>query len=311
MAEMDLSYINKQAQTAPRELVEGSEKRYHSLVEELASRVKKNAEIRIILLAGPSGSGKTTTANLLADSLLSLGEECVVVSLDDFYRDATDAEYPKLDDGTRDFEAVDALDLPLLGITLSDIAAGKKFTVPRYDFKLGCRTELRECPAMPHGCVIIEGIHALNPRVFESLPTEKTLKLFISVSTNVNVGGVRIISGRKVRFLRRMVRDSIYRNSSAERTLELWENVLAGEDKYLYPHRHNADVCFDTFHPFELCVMRPFAERLISEELAAENSYAAVVLDAIKQVEPLGVSLVPDTSLIREFIPGGKYESLY
>ena len=108
-----------------------------------------------------------------------------------------------------------------------------------------------------------------------------------------------------------MIRDSIYRNATAERTLAMWENVLVGEDKYLYPHRHNADVSFDTFHAFELCVMRKFAEELISDELAARNAYAGAVLDAIRQVTPLDISLVPDGSLIREFIPGGKYEALY
>ena len=311
MAEMNLSYINDLAKRAPQELVRAAEERYHALVGGLAERVKKNGKIRIILLAGPSGSGKTTTANLLCDSLIALGEECVVVSLDDFYRNATDSEYPRLDNGERDFEAVDALDLSTLSTTLGNIAAGREFLLPRYDFKVGARSAMREHPAMPHGCVIIEGIHALNPRVFESLPAERTLKLFISVSTNVNMGGVRIISGRKVRFLRRMIRDSIYRNASAERTLELWENVLAGEDKYLYPHRHNADVSFDTFHDFELPVMRSFAERLISEELPEKNGYARAVLDAVRQVEPLDESLVPDGSLIREFIPGGKYEALY
>ena len=311
MAEINLIEINEMARSAPLELVGSAEERYHSLVGELARRVKQSGEVRMILLAGPSGSGKTTTANLLCDSLISLGEECVVVSLDDFYRNSNDPEYPKLPDGGRDFEAVEALDLPSLTETLLSIAEGRKFSVPRYDFKIGARTEVREHPAMPHGCVIIEGIHALNPKVFDRLPKEKTLKLFISVSTNVNVGGVRIISGRKVRFLRRMIRDSIYRNATAERTLSMWENVLVGEDKYLYPHRHNADVSFDTFHKFELCVMRRFAEELISDELAEKNAYAGAVLDAVRQVTPLDISLVPDGSLIREFIPGGKYESLY
>lgn len=311
MAEMNLSYINEQARTAPAELVKASEERYHSLIGELASRVKKNGEIRIILLAGPSGSGKTTTANLLADALKASGEDSVVVSLDDFYRDADDPKYPRLEDGSRDFETVEALDLDALNEALVDIAAGRAFMVPKYDFKVARRVRVSEHEAMPHGCVIIEGIHALNPLVFGKVPKEKSLKLFISVSTNVNAGGVRIISGRKVRFLRRMIRDSIYRNASAERTLALWENVLVGEDKYLYPNRHHADVSFDTFHPFELCVMRQFARKLISTELAGKNEYAKTVLDAIMQVEPLDISLVPESSLIREFIPGGSYEQLY
>ena len=311
MAEMELEMINKPASETPLELVSSSEKRYHSLVNDLATRVKKNGKIRVILLAGPSGSGKTTTANLLSDALVALGEESMVVSLDDFYRNSDDPEYPRLETGERDFEAVEALDLPFLTKTLSDIAASREFVLPRYDFKAGGRAEVRKIPAMPGGCVIIEGLHALNPKVFFGLPKERLLKIFISVSTNVNDGGVRIISGRKLRFLRRMIRDSLYRGADAERTLALWRNVLVGEDKYLYPHRHNADFSFDTFHPFELSVMRPFAEKLITPEIAASDEYASTVLTAIRRVCPIDVDLVPDTSLIREFIPGGKYEALY
>ena len=108
-----------------------------------------------------------------------------------------------------------------------------------------------------------------------------------------------------------MIRDSIYRNADAARTLDMWRGVLVGEDKYLYPNRKYADVSFNTFHPFELSVMRPFAEALISEALAESDAYAYTVLSAIRCVQPISEELVPDTSLIREFIPGGKYEALY
>jgi uridine kinase len=139
----------------------------------------------------------------------------------------------------------------------------------------------------------------------------RVLRVFISVSTNINAEGERILSGRKLRFVRRMVRDSVYRASDAERTLEMWENVLQGEDKYLYPYRGLADVDFNTFHAFEPGVMRRFAERLISAELAAKNEYAGIVLRALSMAEPIDEALVPRDSLIREFITGGIYEEFY
>ena len=114
-----------------------------------------------------------------------------------------------------------------------------------------------------------------------------------------------------MRFIRRMVRDNLYRAASAERTLSMWENVLCGEDKYLYPFRNNADVCFDTFHEFELAVMRPFALNLISDELAEKNAYAKTVKRALLASVCANEEIVPNDSLIREFIPGGIYEALY
>ena len=310
MAEMLINDINRAVLSSPAELVQKSEDAYHGMVEALAQRVCTD-EVRIVMLAGPSGSGKTTTANLLSDYIKERGCDCMVVSLDDFYRNADDPKYPRFENGERNFESVDALDLPELAKTLGAIAAAEPFTVPKYSFKIGGRTEMRTYPAMVRGCVVIEGLHALNPRVFGSLPEDKIVKLFISVSTNIIKDDKRILSGRKIRFMRRMIRDYLYRGATAQRTLDFWDGVLFGEDKYLYPTRKYADVSFNTFHPFELSVMRSFVESLISDELAHGNPYAATVLNAAREVEPMDIDLVPQTSLIREFIPGGKYEALY
>ena len=311
MAEMLVNDINGRIKENASAFVLECESAYHGMVSALAERVCTDGKVKIIMLAGPSGSGKTTTANLLSDYIKHHGCDCMVVSLDDFYRGANDPDYPRLENGERDFEAVEALDLPELNKTLSAIAASEPFTVPKYDFKVGGRTEIRSYPAMMHGCVVIEGLHALNPLVFGSLPEEKVIKLFISVSTNIIKDDKRILSGRKIRFMRRMIRDYLYRGATAQRTLEFWDGVLRGEDKYLYPTRKYADVSFNTFHPFELSVMRPFVESLVSEELAEKSPYAATVLKAVREIEPMDIDLVPDDSLIREFVPGGKYEALY
>lgn len=311
MAETEISKINKIAATNPEELVLKAEEQYRGFIREVGERVAKNDDIRIILLAGPSGSGKTTTANMLADKLRELSLDSFVISLDDFYRNSDDPEYPRLPNGERDFEAPEALDLGKIYDTLSAIAFGHEFFLPKYSFKLGKRTELVCHPKISHGCVIIEGLHALNPKISERLPAERILKVFISVSTNINDGGKRILSGRKLRFVRRMVRDSVYRDATAERTLEMWPAVLHGEDKYLYPYRALADVDFNTFHAYEPCIMRPFAERLISKELAERNEYAKTVITALEGAVPIDSSLVPPCSLMREFITGGIYEEFY
>lgn len=311
MAEIRVEDINTSAKENPVALINAAEESYHGAISSIADKIAENGSIKVVFLAGPSGAGKTTTANLLSDYLKARVGECMVVSLDDFYRNADDPEYPRYENGERNFEAIEALDLPHLSKTLSDVASGEPFEVPKYDFKVGGRTAVRKYPGLKDGCVIIEGLHALNPLVFSSIQSEKALKIFISVSTNITKRGDRILSGRKIRFVRRMIRDSLYRGATAKRTLEFWDGVLHGEDTYLYPTRKYADVSINTFHPFELSVMRPFALDLITEEFAASEPYAKTVLNAIKCVEPIDINLVPDDSLIREFIPGGKYEHLY
>lgn len=311
MAEINIYDINRLAREDSREFIEEVEREYHSIIDSIADRISADERIRIVMIAGPSGSGKTTTANLLKDALISREEESLVVSLDDFYRNPDDPDYPKNPDGTNDFESVYALDIPLLTDTLVNIASARPFAVPKYDFKEGARSELLTYGAMPHGCVIIEGLHALSPAVLSHIPNGAAFKLFVSVSTNINKDGVRILSGRKIRFLRRMIRDSIYRNSSVERTLGMWRGVLSEEDKSLYPNRIYADMEFNTFHPYELCVMRPFAEAMIPPELADREEYIRTVLYAARCAVAIPIDEVPGDSLIREFIPGGKYESIY
>jgi uridine kinase len=295
----------------PKALVDLDEKNYIEKITDVAKRVCDNKEIRVILLAGPSASGKTTTANLIADRIRELGERSAVVSLDNFYKDAADPTYPRLPDGERDLESPYALDLDLLISTLADIISGKEFSVPKYDFKVGGKVGAERYPSFAEGCVIIEGIHGLNPIISDPFPRESVLKVFVSVSTNINHNGRRILSGRKLRFVRRLVRDNLYRASDAKRTLDMWDNVLVGEDKYLYPYKNLADIRFDTFHTFEPGVMKHYAMKLLTPAVTKENGYAMAVADAMEKMPELDEAIVPESSLIREFIPGGIYEHLY
>jgi uridine kinase len=311
MAEKSVEYLNELAKAHPERLVAYSEDEYHRRIFDIASYVNANDKIHVILLAGPSGSGKTTTASLISDAIEARGREAFVISLDNFYRNSDDCRYPRLSDGSLDLESPEALNIDDVHKTLIDIVSGAGFSLPRYDFKAGRRVENAEHPPMPKGVVIIEGLHALNPKIFSSLPSENMYKIFISVSTNINENGKRILSGRKIRFARRLVRDSIYRGADTEKTLEMWQGVLAGEDKYLYPYRNMANVSFDTFHEFELSVMKPFLMPLLPKELVEKNALISTVYNAFEKIHSMDDSYVPESSLIREFIPGGKYEQLY
>lgn len=311
MADISIQELNEAMTNEPSKTIISEDERYAAALSSIADRVKENGHIRVILLAGPSGSGKTTTANMLADAIKRRGIRSFVVSLDDFYRNSDDPNYPTFENGERDYECVDALNVEDVIETLTNIAEERAYSIPKYDFKAGARTKETAFAPIGDGCVVIEGLHALNPKISEQLPQDKIFKMFISVSTNITDGGERILSGKKLRFVRRLVRDNIYRAADARRTLEMWDNVLQGEELYLYPFRHLADVSLNTFHKFELAIMKPFADKLLTPDVTAESEYAKIVHEAFNASVTADSALLPETSLIREFIPGGIYEHVY
>lgn len=312
MSNITLQEINDRVRTDMARAVREAEQAYTQKLRSVAEEILSRPQCRVVLLAGPSGSGKTTSANLLKDLLISLGHPTAVVSLDNFYR-SHDEEYPLTAEGEQDYENVTALHIPKLHACLEKIIARQDCMLPRYDFHTGHRTDEAEpLNASVIDYTIIEGLHALNPMITDGLPTESLYKLFISVSTNVDDETGRIISGRKVRFLRRMTRDSLYRGADAGRTLELWPGVLHGEDTYLYPYRDLADRQMDTFHFYEIGALRPFAQKVLeASSEAAEDEFAQMVYSALIRFEVVEHSLIPEHSLLLEFMPGGKYEELY
>jgi uridine kinase len=313
MAEWELADLNRAVKTDPAACVAKADARYHDTLDGIVRRLLAE-DRRVILLAGPSGSGKTTTANMLADRLGALGHPADVISLDHFYRDDDDPSYPRHPDGTRDLESVDALQVQKIHDTIACLVEGTPCTIPHYDFSCGKSCPNGEKIHVPvGGFAIIEGLHALNPRLIAGLPQERLFRLFISVSSNINENGVRIISGRKLRFLRRLTRDHIFRGASPARTLQMWRGVIAGEDKYLYPFRDTADFAFDTFHEFELGVIKPFTQKTLegAEEAVLNDPIVRAALDALQKAAPVDPDTVPATSLIREFIAGGIHEHVH
>ena len=309
MAEITIARLNE-AILRGAETVARDEAQYEARIAAVADRIAAE-EVKVLLLAGPSGAGKTTTANLIADAARARGLDALVVSLDNFYRDHRDPAYPLLPNGERDYESCDALDLPRIRECLSRILRGEDFLIPKYDFKLGRAVSETAYAPMLHGCVIVEGLHALNPAIAAHLSEGGVLRLFVSVSTNIVDGsGARLLSGRRIRFLRRLVRDSIFRGADVALTLSLWGSVMEGENKYLYPYKESADVFFDTFHTFEPGVLKTMAAERIAAS-GIEDPYLAVIGRALSLIEPLPAELVPRESLIREFIAGGVYEDRY
>ena len=107
-----------------------------------------------------------------------------------------------------------------------------------------------------------------------------------------------------MRFIRRIVRDSNFRGNSVEKTFGMWLNVCHGEDIYLFPYRDNADIKINTVHLYETCLLKNDAVRLLSQVEKSSPFYrdSQRLLKSLCRFPSIDSGLVPETSLLREFI---------
>lgn len=294
--------INQEAKNPIDFLIRCTEE-YHKKVDAAASEIFSDKSKKIVMLAGPSSSGKTTTAKILSEDIKSLGGRAYTVSLDDFYHPHS-VGYPLDENGKPDYECVEALDIELLHAKLGELVQTGKSNLPVFDFKSGERInnaktiELRE-----NDVIIVEGLHALNPVITDTLSEENLYKIYVSVSSRVyNEKGEVLLSKRDLRFIRRTVRDFSFRSTPVERTFEIWQSVTRGEDKYLFPFEDRADVKINSFHPCEPCVFAQRAIRLLRDvENKEYKEKAQRLINTLSLFEKTDYSLLPADSLLREF----------
>lgn len=305
-----LSRINNAALNDPVSMIAEAEQRYDNELNTLVQQIISNEKIKIILLAGPSGSGKTTTAHILRDKLNCRGIFAEVISLDHFYLEAS--KMPVLENGEPDFETVYSLDIPEIHRCFSDLIETGKTKIPIFNFGVKKREfDLHTIDISNHGLLIVEGLHALNPILTDKLDLNSLFKIYISANESVyDDNGNTVLSSRQIRLCRRMSRDYIYRSTPAIETLKLWTSVVMGEEKYLYCFKDTADIKLVTFHSFEPCVFRNIIIRLLENLPKTADNYEYIMRTkkGLEQFVPLEADLVPETSLIREFIEGGVYE---
>lgn len=308
---LTVSQINKKASENLSSFILDSEKRYLDEINSIVDVLNEDNLKKIIMIAGPSGSGKTTTAHILCDKLSQLGKRTCVVSLDDFYLNREDA--PLDFEGNPDFETVYSLDIEEIGRCFKEVIENGVSMMPVFDFVTGKRkTERKRVDISGGGLLIVEGLHALNPLLSEHLPKENIYKIYISVSTYIYDDDMSVLlSSRQMRLIRRMSRDNIYRNTTPQQTYDMWERVFLGEQKYLYGFKSTADKVVATLHDYEPCVFKNSVLGLLSQisEQSEDYNYVESTIRGLQKFISIDESAVPQTSLIREFIRGGKYEN--
>ncbi|MEG2291133.1 MAG: nucleoside kinase [Clostridium sp.] len=286
-------------------LVRVAEALHEKKIANIADKISKNRNIKLITIAGPSSSGKTTFCKRLGIQLRVNGLIPVPISLDDYFIDRE--KTPKDESGEYNFETIDALDLNLFNEHLEMILLGEEIEVPSYNFKSGKREWVGNKLRMPsNGIIVIEGIHGLNELLTASVAKENKFKIYISPLTQINMDDHNRIATTDVRMIRRIVRDYLSRGYDVEYTLKMWASIRRGEDAYIFPYQEEADVMFNSALIYELAVLKKYALEELYKVKADSSVYdeARRLIEFLHFFKEVDMDVVPTNSLMREFIGG-------
>ena len=283
--------------------IEQCESEYRLRVEQIALKLLESG-VSVILLSGPSASGKTTSSRLLARAMTRMGKKTSVISLDNFFKNLE--EYPKQRNGEPDFEHLHALNVDAVNECLNKLTTTGTTYIPSFDFATHRSTpDAQEVHVDENSAVIIEGIHALNPELTNSVDAGAVLKIYAGLRTEYYERRKRKIATRDIRITRRIIRDERDRGHSPENTLALWKNIMAGEEKWIKPFKVDANFLLNTALDYEPCLYVDDLRHLADEGKGGKYQPELEVLaDSFGQAGKLPMELVPKDSVLREFIGG-------
>lgn len=293
------------------ELVLIAEVLHEKKIARIADLIKHNQpHKRVILIAGPSSSGKTTFAQRLSVQLRVNGLTPLNISVDDYFVEKH--RTPLDEDGKPDYEALETVDLELFNRDINTLLNGGEINLPTYNFVTGKREYNGRKLKLEDGQVlVIEGIHALNPRLTSEVAQENKFNIYISAITSMRIDMHNRIPTTDLRLLRRIVRDNRYRGTPAPKTIDMWPSVRRGEERNIFPFQEEADVMFNSSLIYELSMIKPLAVPLLQEITPEQPQYAEArrLLEFLSYILAAPSDKVPMNSILREFLGGSVFNA--
>lgn len=297
--------INRYADSDLENFINSSEEEYgYQLQYSVNGIIRSLSEKSIILINGPSGSGKTVSSHRIRQMLEKKGYRTHIISMDNYFLPIKDCRNDCDENGNVDLESPKRLDIDLLNKQLDMILKCEEIIIPSFHFPTQTRNDGEVLRRNAEDIVIMEGIHAFNPLVTGSV-LSRASKIYVSVRTRIKAE--RLLHPSRIRLMRRLVRDSLFRGRLPSETIKNFRNVERGEKLYIMPFKNSADYDIDTFLPFEPCVYKNLLEkslnnvdtgdRYVLNEIAEINYF-------LGKLRGIDEKHIPARSLIREFIGG-------
>lgn len=291
-----------------KDFIRSNELMFSLDIAKVVDEIVSNRDIKFILIAGPSSSGKTTTTKRIASYLEALGYDAIKISLDDYFvnRDVN----PKDEDGNNDYECLEAIDVKLFNEDLNKLLNGEEITLPIYNFLTGKREYSENKIKLKENSIfLIEGLHALNDELTKDVDKRSKYRIYLSPFIPLNIDEHNYVSTLDLRLLRRIVRDNRTRGYDVLNTIDNWQRVRRGEEKYIFPYIHQTNVIINTALAYEVGVLKVYVEPLLLS-VGVDSIYyeeARRLIDFLKIFFPIPGEYVTDDSILREFI-GGNYD---
>jgi uridine kinase len=300
------------------QIVGASEAFYQEDVENAANLIAdRKDELKMVIIAGPSSSGKTTTTIKLGERLARHGMKLVTLNVDNYFFDLS--MHPKDEFGDYDFETPQALDLDLINEHLSRMFEGEEVKIPFYDFKTGTRHPEQTPMRLSEGEVIlIDSLHGLFPDMTRDIPPENKFRLYIEPLLQLKDPDGHYVRWTDIRLIRRMLRDAAHRAYDPTKTLLHWHYVRASELRNIIPYVNTTDYIVNSAMPYEMPLYKAklsdeftrwtevYADDPLRKDAFERASRVHALMQTLVAVEDDAV--VPENSVIREFIGGSIYD---
>ncbi len=295
------------------DLIQISEALQEKKIVQIAEEIERRHDdpvnpVKLVLITGPSSSGKSTVCKRLSVQLKACGLHPISFSTDDYFVNRIDT--PKLPDGSYDFDNFDTVDHEYLQKDLIKLLDGEEVEVPEFNFVTGRREfNGKNLKLGERSVLLVEGLHALNPRLTDKVPDKGKFRIFINTITSISLDCHNCIPTSDNRLLRRIVRDYLKGAFTARESIANWPNVRRAEVKWIYPFQESADVLFNSAYLVEFAVLRTHAERILATvpKNCPEYGEAHRLLKFLHYFVPVSDKEIPPTSLLRGFIGGGSY----
>lgn len=296
------------SQSRGKDLVRLCETNYDNHINDLAKKALSSGA-KYIMVSGPSSSGKTTTTKKLAMNLEAQGYSTLLISTDDYFHNREDS--PKNPDGSYNFECLETIDLKKLNEDLLALIKGEEIKRPTFNFISGKREYSGEKMQLKeNGIILIEGLHCLNDDLTYAIDPKLKYKIYLSPFIPLNIDRHNYISTVDLRLIRRIIRDNRSRGNDVSKTIESWQSVRAGEEKYIFPYIHQADAILNTALAYEPGALKVYAEPLLYSVTNDSKYYeeARRLISFLKSFFPISSEYITKESVLREFIGSGNFE---